>query len=965
VIQKIGHTQARPADSLVMPSLSTYLESLQQYTAIITVPGLDVASEPIPFETVFVEPQLYAHASGKRRWLTEPGAMAEQSAREAPPAEPAHSVLEQQPRLVILGEPGQGKSTLVRQYVRVVGGTADGRLPLLVEFGQQREKSRLIDEPYGWLRERLPAALRQALGESGWEEMCGRLDAGRACIVLDGFDELTREAQSEAHGLIETLAGNQVILTSRPHAYRLMPLREFKTYALADLRADQVRGLATNVCAAVAKEYHVDLFEPALEKVLETASGRASSMSRNPLFLSFMCLTAVRKLGAAELERFPTRPAPLVGECVDALVEWHRVHKHSATWPPHLLGAEVMKILAPLALETFTSGSGLVKQKAIADLDEEMKSIVLEHLVQARFLEQRDADYAFPLETFREYHAALAVAAARDPFAEVRDHLHDPAWEKVIVYAGGCLQTVAASWIDLALPALTPAVKWIDPLTRVAGKMASQAMSKVPNVAQDPEVVKAALELIGPALQEPLERWLVHSRRSAEFFVRAVLAHGCRYDRLLGRDVRLAARCLPGLLECPNRSVRRVCSRFVRQAAVFPPGSGLGRVFREALAEAATAPPVRKVVQALVSRSRLGSLMIQETLNEVRTRDSSSHSSAVRDLPVPQLPHAAALMLWPVRKVLRALASGTRELESLVFKDTLNEVRTHDTWPYKRAEHSLQVSTSQMPHAAALSVLSPYGGPASRPQPLSERANNEAFLLRADASEPADRERLLQVTREPHPGVRRDAVEKLRAAINEPSVRARLIEMTEDVSDVVREAAVSALGKAAREGVVQQRLLMLLQDPEPNICTAAAHSLTRSGAEAQALELLLTLTRHLEPKVRAGAASALTGVAQDRRVQRRLRQLTRDVDDEVRTAALAAIRGWGGGIPRSLLWRLALIVQRRKLTSRLFEWAYLLTEQFEFEMASVSSAAEAAEAALTLEIVLQMQEQAQARARSA
>jgi len=54
---------------------------------------------------------------------------------------------------------------------------------------------------------------------------------------------------------------------------------------------------------------------------------------------------------------------------------------------------------------------------------------------------------------------------------------------------------------------------------------------------------------MGSRLRAPLERWLAHSRRSAEFFISAILRHrrnllnGCHYEHLLHRDLLLAVRC--------------------------------------------------------------------------------------------------------------------------------------------------------------------------------------------------------------------------------------------------------------------------------------------------------------------------------------------------------------------------------------------------------------------------------------
>jgi hypothetical protein len=109
--------------------VADYLRALRQYTCELRVPGLDRSSPPLPFDDVFVELALIAAQPVNLpprdfgAATTSPPS-ADDEASPLPAAEPAGAILARELALVLLGEPGDGKSTLLRHHA---GRMADDR----------------------------------------------------------------------------------------------------------------------------------------------------------------------------------------------------------------------------------------------------------------------------------------------------------------------------------------------------------------------------------------------------------------------------------------------------------------------------------------------------------------------------------------------------------------------------------------------------------------------------------------------------------------------------------------------------------------------------------------------------------------------------------------------------------------------------------------------------------------------
>lgn len=253
---------------------------------------------------------------------------------------PLHDLVRDLPALVLLGEAGSGKSTLVRRLVLALGAGDAGRV-----FG--------LDD--AWLPIIFPvaafAAARAANAQlspiaflQGWFEaqqepdytplLCCALLAGHALIVFDGLDELpTRAQRVEMRQIIEEFArvwdapGNRFLVTSRPTGYgdALLDGRRFAHAALQPLNDTQLHRLVRSWSFAAAPT------EAAVGPLLDAlaASEATQTLARTPLLATLLLFVAGR---SAEL---PARRAPLFRRSIELLADDWGLHRSLSKTPLH------------------------------------------------------------------------------------------------------------------------------------------------------------------------------------------------------------------------------------------------------------------------------------------------------------------------------------------------------------------------------------------------------------------------------------------------------------------------------------------------------------------------------------------------------------------------------------------------------------------------------------------------------
>ena len=284
--------------------------------------------------------------------------------------------------VVLLGEPGAGKTTAARQlaWSLAVGKRSPemfalpaGTIPVLLRLRDFAAELALKENP-------LEQFLHAATGT-------GELWASSPLLwIFDGLDEVfdTSLRQSLAKSLRSIVierTKDYFLVTSRYHGYfdDEVPLGDrFVTFDVANLEETEMRGFVSQWFAAVA-ESEVTKDRSALQaekgakaqalsdllNSAESAPQKLRELARNPLMLTLLCLIY------DEREDLPHNRADLYAECIKVLLEhWRRQLRVTKKFDPEA----AIDVLSELAWELQAVGQKLNAPR------EELRQIAVKHL---------------------------------------------------------------------------------------------------------------------------------------------------------------------------------------------------------------------------------------------------------------------------------------------------------------------------------------------------------------------------------------------------------------------------------------------------------------------------------------------------------------------------------------------------------------------------------------------------------
>jgi formylglycine-generating enzyme required for sulfatase activity len=459
----------------------------------------------------------------------EPGALAGRLGEPQPVLE----LLQQHDGLIVLGDPGAGKTTFLKYLaLRLAAGEGEAlglgeRLPLLVPLSAYANALsggdvRLDDFMADYLHA-IGADLPMA------DLLAASLTAGRALVLLDGLDEVKELALR--HTVAERVAdfyalhrraGNKFVLTSRIVGYRAVrPAAEgLVECTLVDFDDDEIADFVARWTAALERQAQGEggaaQADAARERrELLDAIQRNPGVRRlaaNPLLLTILAL--MKRQGVT----LPERRVELYDQYVRTLLStWNRARSLSGRGAaPDLDVVQTVRVLAPLALwmHEVAPGEGLVKREELrrqleaiyAGRGEAKPEAAAQHLLEdvrehaALLLERGPGEFGFIHLTFEEYLAAVAIALAaqgscRPVVDRLAPHVGDAVWREVALLAVGYLGIV-------------------QQLDQVAGAVVEALADERPGAAGE------AVVLAGEAV---LDAWPVGVPRSSKERVSAAL----------------------------------------------------------------------------------------------------------------------------------------------------------------------------------------------------------------------------------------------------------------------------------------------------------------------------------------------------------------------------------------------------------------------------------------------------------
>jgi len=777
-------------------------------------------------------------------------------------------------RAVILGDPGFGKSWLLRYEARRLARKA-------IEALEQNSQAisdillpvfrRLSDlaSPDNALEEVLLGLLKEEHSEAFCSFVRSKLSTDGCVLLLDAWDEVSDKPSLKKR--VETFARRfirpRILLTSRIVGYEttLPPLPNAKELELLAFDWRRIESF-TRVWFGQYKEAG-DAFLGKLER-----HRQVKGLARIPLMLSLICRVCPEG-------NFPDRRGQLYEQCLRGLLgDWRKDDekpggmKVSAAYTDALMDA-----LGYVSLELFKNHQEQFTESSLRKIlilwldglktSHELHGANVGSLIQ-RFKNDgilvtarshEDAPLLFLHRTFQEYLAVRALAGESDAITTALKHTYDPEWHQVLVLLAGLLDPRQA----------------LRYLAAVLDKNSEDLLCR-------PFLL--GLELAGQVTREgpACQAWTILAQEAV--------------DIVLGNRVQLAylaGRASSGLAYLPE-AVKPLVD------ALSDGDSGIRRTAAAALGEIHSDLAAQSLMQALgdkyvgvrwaASRSlgAIGSNIAADLLKDALGHDDSGVRRAA----------AAGLGLIGPGRAVDALVDALRD-ENCSVAMTAAEVLGSI-----QSDQAIELLIGALRHddsgvrRAAASALGAIGSCQAFDALVYTLHDEDQFVAMTAATAIGDicldsamESAVVALLRHNDPRVREAAAIAL-GRMHSNSAAGPLTDALRDRDEdsCVREAAAAALG-GMHSDLAAGLLTDALRDRDEDSCVreAAATALGLTRAD-QALKPLIESLSDKDPGVRRCAAAALGGLHSDLATVS-LTDALRDKDSRVREAAAIALGG--------------------------------------------------------------------------
>ncbi len=391
---------------------------------------------------------------------------------------PIDEALNREEALVILGDPGAGKSTLMKHLALHLARDEDGPLPILLPLNAYAEALQREEISLQAYLARYYASRRKDL--AGVEALFDRaLAEGQAVVLLDGLDEV-QDRRQYVNQLVEDFVtahsgrahagreGNRFVATSRIVGYRDAPLTgaRWPVYTLTDWGREEIERFAARWTLAFEIATHGDTPEARVAAEEERQDllnailpdSGIERLASNPLLLTIMALIKRQRV------TLPHQRVKLYELYLETLISaWNKARAlDKRPVGPEVRYLETVQVLAPLALwlREESPSAGLVSREQVEgwlmdyyrrEWDEPpgpARRSAREFLRGVRnysnlLVERGQNRYGFLHLTFEEMLAAkgIALLGSREGFETMMDrvcrHWLTPAWRETLLLTVG------------------------------------------------------------------------------------------------------------------------------------------------------------------------------------------------------------------------------------------------------------------------------------------------------------------------------------------------------------------------------------------------------------------------------------------------------------------------------------------------------------------------------------------------
>jgi formylglycine-generating enzyme required for sulfatase activity len=463
---KIRHASAATAELSGAADFTRYLRHMRELCGFIDIRGLQVGSGKV---NKFSIEDLYIRTDLK----TESAPSASAPVGEEQQIE----VLLTHRRAVIIGDPGSGKTTLMRRIahsltaawlrIRIDAALADfgmegePPLPILIRLSdlasllERAAGSPGLDFPAAadspeWLpvfMARMSSEYRWGLKAADFREL---LEEGRSLVLLDGLDEApSARVRKLLARLIENCARVydqcRFVVTSRPKGYSAeTTLRDFQQFEVQPLSDASIRVFLERWCEALFPDEPMrrDQHFQELHRAIDSR-GEIRRMATNPVMLTALAVVHWNQ------KRIPDQRA----ELYESILTWLSRAREDRNG--RMSAARCMSLLQAVALAMQTQPEGRaveVRRRLAAEVIAEHSGELMDVDRAEEFLMEEELDSGIVVArgesvrfwhlSFQEYLAARAISALREQdqrsllLSKAR-RLLAPEWrETVLLFAG-------------------------------------------------------------------------------------------------------------------------------------------------------------------------------------------------------------------------------------------------------------------------------------------------------------------------------------------------------------------------------------------------------------------------------------------------------------------------------------------------------------------------------------------------
>ncbi|MCB8780221.1 NACHT domain-containing protein [Planktothrix agardhii 1032] len=353
--------------------------------------------------------------------------------------------------LMVLGQPGAGKSTFLRKMGLEAlngkkGGFNHGCIPVFIELksftSSQIEIEKFIVDEFTICGFPSPDQF-----------MAKALEQGKLLILLDGLDEVptvkTNEVISQIQNFVDRYDKNRFIVSCRIAAYQ-NNFKRFTDVKLADFDDIQIEQFIKNWFQSEVDK-QAGTAQKCWELLQQPAYSAAKELAHTPLLLTFLCLNYDRS------QNFPNNRSALYKKALGILLEEWAAEKRidqDKIYQGLNTGLEET-LLSEIAYTGFEANKLFFSQREVV---EQIKSFLANDLnapkhldgeavlnaieVQQGILVERAEDvYSFSHLTLQEYLTAQYIVDNNLIEPLVNCHLSDERWREVFLLVAGLVRS--------------------------------------------------------------------------------------------------------------------------------------------------------------------------------------------------------------------------------------------------------------------------------------------------------------------------------------------------------------------------------------------------------------------------------------------------------------------------------------------------------------------------------------------